>query len=233
MGVFYGVGLGPGDPELLSIKGLAVLKRAGRIYAPGNHGGQSLAGAIVRHHLPDAPLEYLEMPMTREREALETAWREGAGRILASLSRTDVAFVTLGDPLLYGSYLYLYREIRSADPAVVIRTIPGITGFSAVAARCNVYLTEGSDRLLLLTGTTDPLQFQWYCREFETLVIYKPGADGAGLCELFFASCPAGEGVLVSRCGMAGEAVTPLGPGRTLPPLDYFSIIILHTKGKP
>ena len=232
MGIFYGVGLGPGDPELLSIKGLAVLKRVGRIYTPGNRDGHSLAGEIVRYHLPDAPLEFLEMPMTHDRAVLEAAWRDGAERIRESLARIDVAFVTLGDPLLYGSYLYLYRQIHTADPTLEIQTIPGITGFSAAAARCNVYLTEGNDRLLLLTGKTDRSQFQRYCREFETLVIYKPGTEGAGLCDVFFANCPAGSGVLVSRCGMPGESVTPLQAGRILP-LDYFSIIILHTKGKP
>ncbi len=226
-GIFYGVGLGPGDPELVTVKALKILKQVDRIFAPASRDSRSLAGEIINYHLPASPIEYLEFPMIEDRIRLELAWDDAAAKVGPCLDKMDVAFVTLGDPLLYGSYLYLYQRIRDNYPLVEIVTIPGLPGFCAAAARSNFYLTKDNDRLLLLTGRTEPAEFQEYCRNHETIVVYKPRNNFQELVHSFLEICPDGSGTIIKRCGMAGEKIIDLREFNQSE-ADYFTIAIFH-----
>jgi precorrin-2/cobalt-factor-2 C20-methyltransferase len=146
------------------------------------------------------------------------------------LAMKTVAFVTLGDPLLYGSYLYLYRGIKERYPEAKIITVPGIPGLCAVAACSNFYLTAENDRLLLITGKVELFKFEEYCRSFETIVIYKPRSDFKEYIQCFYEVAPAGTGVIVERCGMAEEKITYLSREYCPAEIDYFTIAILHPK---
>lgn len=227
-GIFYGVGLGPGDPDLITVKALKILKAAGKIFAPASKEGRSLAGEIINRHIPETAVEYLDFPMTTDKERLHKAWDEAVSRIGFCLNNQSVAFAALGDPLLYGSYLYLYRGIRERFPMIRVVTVPGIPGMCAAAARSNFHLTAEGDRLLLITGQVGPGQFSEYCRSYETLVIYKPTAGLKELIGCFQRDCPAGTGVIVERCGMPAEKITFLSRDFQPEQVDYFTIVILH-----
>ena len=229
-GTLYGLGLGPGDPELLTVKALSILKKVDRVYAPMSQDGRSIAADIVKYHLPEARIEFLKFPMTDDSAKLESAWAKAVIEVGGYLDTKSVAFVTLGDPLLYGTYLYLYRGIKESFPAVNIHTVPGIPGMCAVAACSNFYLTAENDRLLLITGKVEIDKFEEYCRSFETLVIYKPRADFRMLIECFYEVAPAGTGVIVERCGMTEEKIIYLNPENCPQEIDYFTIAILHPK---
>ena len=226
----YGVGLGPGDPELVTIKAISVLQKVGAVFAPASRDGHSLAGEILANYIPEAKIEYLDFPMTTEQAELEKAWNEAAARIVAKLEESDAAFVTLGDPLLYGSYLYIYRKMQAEGNHIPIITIPGITSMSAAAAQSNFYLTEANDRLLITTGQTDLAQFENYCLSFETIVIYKPTMHLNEMLQVFYRICPCGNGVLVERCGMAGEKTTYLQAPILPEKVSYLGVVILHPR---
>jgi precorrin-2/cobalt-factor-2 C20-methyltransferase len=227
-GTFYGLGLGPGDPELLTVKALTILKQVDLVFAPLSREGRSLAADIVKYHLPQARIEYLEFPMTEDGAKLQAAWQQAVTKVGSHLANKSVAFVTLGDPLLYGTYLYLYRGIKESYPAVNISTVPGIPGMCAVAACSNFYLTAENDRLLLITGKVELDKFAEYCRNFETIVIYKPRANFRDFIQCFYMVAPAGTGIIVERCGMAEEKIISLRREYYPPVIDYFTIVILH-----
>jgi precorrin-2/cobalt-factor-2 C20-methyltransferase len=168
--------------------------------------------------------------MTEDRSKLQSAWAQAVVKVGGHLATQSVAFVTLGDPLLYGTYLYLYRGIKESFPDVNFITVPGIPGLCAVAACSNFYLTAENDRLLLLTGKVELNKFEEYCRSFETIVIYKPRADFRNLIQCFFDVAPAGTGVIVERCGMIEEKIIHLNRDYCPYEIDYFTIAILHPK---
>lgn len=229
-GTLYGVGLGPGDPELLTLKALAILRQVDLVFAPLSRDGHSIAADIVKYHLPQAQIQYLEFPMTEDKVKLQSAWLNGVAEVGKHLSNKNVAFVTLGDPLLYGTYLYLYRGIRESYPEVNIITVPGIPGMCAAAAASNFYLTAENDRLLLLTGKVEPAKFVEYCLSFETIVIYKPRANFPEYIRSFYQTAPEGIGVIIERCGMVGEQITYLSPNYYPTKVDYFTMAIFHPK---
>lgn len=229
-GTFYGVGLGPGDPELITVKALKILNTVGRIITPMSGKGQMLAGEILRYHGLEDKTEYLTFPKTDVAEELVAAWEDVAQEVKNHLKDYDIAFVTLGDPLLYGSYLYLFRLLQ-IDPTIhtKIYTVPGITGMNTVAARGNYYLTKGDDRLALVTGKISGAELESYCRSFETIVIYKPPVCPVDLLRVFYRICPSGSGILVENAGMGSERIITLKPEVYPTDIGYFTTLILHT----
>jgi len=131
-GHLYGIGVGPGDPELLTIKAAKVLGRVDLILAASStKNDDSLALDIARPHLkPDARVIRLGFPMSRNEDTLQSAWEENARLVLNELEQGhDAAFLTLGDPLLYSTFAYLLRTLRSLAPEQAVTIIPGITSF--------------------------------------------------------------------------------------------------------
>jgi len=152
MNTLYGVGVGPGDPELLTLRAAAVLGRVSTVVGPRPRAGEdSLATRIAAPHLPPhARREELVFPMTRDRAALRTAWNDAARRILTLLEDGDVAFLTLGDSSLYSTWTYLRTAVLELAPGQAVSTIPGITSFAAAAARSGRALAEGDQALLVV-----------------------------------------------------------------------------------
>ncbi|MCD7838196.1 MAG: precorrin-2 C(20)-methyltransferase, partial [Clostridiales bacterium] len=111
-GILYGVGVGPGDPELLTVKAVRLLRAADVIAAPDSGGESRTALNIVRAYIEDKPVLLCPTPMTRDRETLDRAWEDNARRICALLEQgKQVVFVTLGDPAVYSTYFYLHRRV--------------------------------------------------------------------------------------------------------------------------
>jgi precorrin-2/cobalt-factor-2 C20-methyltransferase len=136
-GCFYGIGIGPGDPELVTVKAAKILSGCDHIFVPRPETNQdSMALEIARQFIkPDAQIHPLMFPMTTDPDTLSQQWSDAALQVLAVLTQgKDVCFLTLGDALLYSTYLYLLRELKSLSSSLQIITIPGITSFSAAAA---------------------------------------------------------------------------------------------------
>jgi len=157
MNTLYGLGIGPGAPDLLTLRATDVLRRVPTVVGPRpRKGEESLAASIARPHIqPGSRLEELVFPMVRDPTVLRRAWLEAAGQILSWLEAGDVAFLTLGDASLYSTWTYLRSAIRELKPDQKVETVPGITSFSAAAARTERPLAEGDHALVVVPWACD------------------------------------------------------------------------------
>ncbi|MDP2976060.1 MAG: precorrin-2 C(20)-methyltransferase, partial [Anaerolineales bacterium] len=137
IGVFYGIGIGPGDPDLITVKAANILSQCRTVFVPKARATEeSIALTIAAKHLhPQADIRKLVFPMTTDKNKLHQSWIDNAKEVAAALeSGLDAAFLTLGDTMLYSTYIYLVRALRDVLPDARIITIAGITAFSAAAA---------------------------------------------------------------------------------------------------
>lgn len=143
----YGIGLGPGDPELMTVRGKRLLEEASAVYAPGE-----LAERLAEPYT--ATLERLEFPMTENEAALEAAWAEAAATVAPVARNETVAFVTVGDPTVYSTFTHLERAL-AAYPEVEVRTVPGVSVVTAFATAFDVEI-DGSALEIREAGTGVP-----------------------------------------------------------------------------
>jgi len=149
------VGVGPGDPELITVKAVRVIKDADIIFtAASTKNNYSLAVEIASPYIsPSARIEKLSFPMTKDVNEVETAWIHNAKQIAKSLQKgKNVVFLTLGDPTTYSTFGYILKKMDCIMPEADIETIPGITSFHAASARLNRILVEGEESLLVTSG---------------------------------------------------------------------------------
>ena len=156
-GIAYGVGVGPGDPELMTQKAIRLIRENDVIAVPGQDAKVSVAYRIAAAMVPELAQKELvpvPMPMTRDKERLRKAHVEGARLIESYLNQgKNVVYLTLGDPSIYGSFSYLQRLLL-AD-GYTVETVPGVPSFSAAAARLNLPLVEGDEPLHVAPGAHD------------------------------------------------------------------------------
>ncbi|MCJ7617836.1 MAG: precorrin-2 C(20)-methyltransferase [Desulfobacterales bacterium] len=154
-GTLYGIGVGPGDPELITIKASKILNKVDVVFAAAStKNSYSLAVSIAGPHIPETTLvKKLSFPMTINKKETERAWKDNARTIIKELELgKDVAFLSLGDCMTYSTYGYILKHIRKTASHVNIKTIPGITSYQAAASCLNVPLVEGEESLLIVSG---------------------------------------------------------------------------------
>ena len=147
-GTLYGVGVGPGDPELITLKAVKVLNHVKVIFAASSSKNEySLALENAKSHmLNGAEVVRLSFPMTRDQEILEKAWEENATRILDFVQQgKDVAFITIGDPLTYSTFGYVMETIQEMAPEVPVCVIPGVTSYQAATAAAGHFGVNRND----------------------------------------------------------------------------------------
>ncbi len=176
------VGLGPGDPELVTVKGLRAIEAADVIFVPRSRDGDiSLALRIARPWLAPARqrIVELELPMTRDPDLLAPAWRAATDRIAGELQTVARgAYLLLGDPLLYGTFVYLWGELAAHYPQIAVAIIPGITSFAAAAARAGIPLGTTSERVSIVPASyeTDAGQLRRLLNDADTVILMKVGS---------------------------------------------------------
>ncbi|GIM28187.1 precorrin-2 C(20)-methyltransferase [Clostridium polyendosporum] len=147
---FYGVGIGPGDKELITLKGYNTLRNSDYIFIPKSK-GESLAGSIVSDYIEGKNIIEIEFPMG---ESNSDRYAEAAVLINETIKEGQIgAFITLGDPMTYSTYIYLMIELFKFD--IKVETIPGITSFNAAAACLNEPITLKGDNFYLCDGQID------------------------------------------------------------------------------
>jgi precorrin-2/cobalt-factor-2 C20-methyltransferase len=228
----YAVGVGPGDPELLTRKAERILRRVDVVCAPtGAAEAASYALSIVEPFLDRARQEVLvrTFPMSRDEAELQPFWEAAAAEVAERVrAGQEVAFVTIGDPLLYSTFLYLWRIFRERYPEIPVEIVPGITSLGAAAAAAGVPLGIASDRIAVLPATYEAEELRRTLLGFDTVVLMKVSRVFdqiyAVLCELGLDR----SSVFVRRVGSAEEeVVTDLASlvGRKL---DYLSLLIVR-----
>lgn len=232
-GTLYGIGVGPGDPDLITVKAVETLKRVSVIFAAcstKNH--YSLSQNIIRKHVQNAAVEKVGFPMTRDRNALHDAWDAAAGRVLEVLrSGRDAGFVTLGDPLTYSTFCYLLRTIKQMAPEVRVVTIPGITSYQAAAAAANTPLTEGEESFHLISGAMGGDTLRKIIETSDNVVMLKTYRHFDNICETLDQLGLLDRAVCVSRCGLDGETVVQDLRSLKGKDMPYLSLIIIKRKG--
>jgi precorrin-2/cobalt-factor-2 C20-methyltransferase len=233
LGTLFGVGVGPGAPDLLTIRAVTILRRVPVIAAPRpDPESESLALRIAREATGEVPGQetlLLTFPMTRDPQAREAARLAAAREVGARLAAgRDVAFVTEGDPLLYSTFLDLLPAGERERPRVEI--VPGVSSITAVGAAAGVALADGDDRVAVLpAGQALPILGR-LANEFETLVLLKAGRHLSALREALGYACPSGGAWAIVEASRPSERVMPLS-GLDGPAPGYFTTVLVRTRG--
>lgn len=222
-GTLYGVGVGPGDPELLTCKAVRILRGADIIAVPDT-GGENTALGICRQYIEGKPLLFCDMPMVRDKQLLARKYDEAADEICKILdSGRDAAFITLGDPTVYSTYLYVHQRVRARGYQTEL--VPGVPSFCAAAARLGESLCEAAEPLVIVPASN---------REIDTFldlpgtkVLMKTGRAMAQVKRTLSERKVSVQSV--ENCGLPGERVF-----RSLDEIDteagYFSIVVVKEK---
>ena len=231
-GRLVGVGVGPGDPELVTIKGLKALREADEVFVPvGDTGEVGRAEATVREYLDEGRLRRLLFALSDDAEARERNWT-GAGREVSEHLREGktCAFATIGDPNVYSTFTYLARKVRETLPEVEVETVPGITAMQDLASRSGTVLLEGDERLALLPFTSGEEHLREALGSFDTVVCYKGGSRTRRVLAVAGESERLEGAVYGARLGIEGEEVVPASEmaGRDG---TYLSTVIFTEKG--
>ena len=233
MGTFYGIGVGPGDPELITMKAIRILQRVDVVYAAAStKNSHSLAVSIAKPHIPEAtPIQRLSFPMTTDRAVTQLAWEENADTIYKSLSKgDDVAFLTLGDPMTYSTYGYVLRYMNRIDAKLPVVTVPGITSYQAAAARLNVPLVEGEESLLVVSGAMGGDRLRQQTVKPENVVFLKAYRNVEDITRAIGEADVDYRIMGVSKCGQTDEKIMfDLEELETRSP-DYWTLIIAKQK---
>jgi len=233
LGTLYGIGVGPGDPELLTVKGAKLLARCRHVFVPkAGPDAESVALAIARPHLnPGAQAHELVFPMTTDPAELERKWRGAAQQVAAVLEGgEDACFITLGDPLLYSTYIYLVRALRGLLPELPIVTVPGVTSVAAAAALAEFPVGVGKRPVTIVPTADDFGTLRQALRAGGTLVLMKIGRRLAAVLDLLEEEGLIDRAVFVARAGQDGQRIeTDLRRLRgERPEAGYLSIILVQ-----
>lgn len=227
-GCLYGVGVGPGDPELLTLKAVRVLRSVDVVYAPqAQTSDDSLALGVVRNHLDLDRQEIVRAPFAM---GVDTAavWSEAAESISGQLKKSrNVAFLTLGDPMLYGSFMYVMEKVLEAEPNIPVEVVPGVSSISASAAAARMPIVSHRERLAVLPSIYGVDDLRQVLGQFDTVVLMKVNRDAVKAVEEIEQDGGLERCVFVRRATTEREMVARSMGELTPDDMDYFSMLIL------
>ncbi len=174
------VGCGPGDPDLLTVKAVKAIQNADIIMCPTSKEGKpSIAFTVISSILDktkNQEIVNLVFPMTKDKETLESTWEKNS-KILAEgvLAGKNVVYITIGDPYLYSTWIYLHREISKNYPEIKITVIPGIVSMFTFASKVGISLAEGAEKFSVIPSCYDLSQVKEIAKNSDTMVFLKDG----------------------------------------------------------
>ena len=222
----YGIGVGPGDPELLTLKAIRTLERCDIVAVPDSGSSDRAAFTVVEQYLTGKPLIECRFSMSRDENERRRQRHAVADQICELLAQgKNVGFITLGDPSIYSTYAYVHQIVMTRGFSVEI--VPGISSFSAAAASLNVSLCEGGQSLHVLPAGCDA-SIKAGLKLPGTKVIMKSGKNMKQVLQLLKQNGLADQTRVVSRCTMPGEQVLDFNEAlRQADEIGYFSVIIV------
>jgi precorrin-2/cobalt-factor-2 C20-methyltransferase len=208
-GTAWGLGVGPGDPELLTLKALRLLRAAPVVAYPAPLGGDSFARAIVAAHLPGGQKEIsIEVPMETALHPAREVYDRAAAAIGAELELgRDVAILCQGDPFFYGSFMYLFERLARGH---AVEIVPGVSSLTACAAAARLPLARRNDTLSVIPAPLDEAELGERLARADAAAVIKLGRHFAKVRRVLARLGRAGEAVYVERATLASQRVLPL-----------------------
>jgi precorrin-2/cobalt-factor-2 C20-methyltransferase len=229
-GTLYGIGVGPGDPELLTLKALRLIRAAPVIAYPAPEEGRSFARAIVATYLSPGKRELaIRIPMRAERFPAEAAFDRAAAALAGELAAgKDVAALCEGDPFFYGSFLYLFARLGARFAVTVV---PGVSSLMACAGALGAPLAARNDVLSVIPATLDEAQLVARLAAAEAAAIIKLGRHFAKARAAIEALGLQDRARYIEHASLASQRIRPLAE---IDPasVPYFSMILVHSRGE-
>ena len=207
-GIFYGIGVGPGDPELLTVKAINAIKKVDVLIAPKTEKKDgSVALSIAKPYLkPDVEVVYQVFPMVKDFAQSPEIFVENKDEILSLLrAGKNVAFLTLGDPMFFSTYIYIFRLLEHED--VKIETIPGVPAFLAISSKIGKPIAFGNDIISIIPATADIKSIKEVLKKSDSTVLMKVYKNFEEIVDTLEEHDMARQAILVSRCGMPDENI--------------------------
>ncbi len=229
-GTLYGIGLGPGDPELITLKAARLIGAAGVVAYPALPGSESLARAIAAGLIAEGTPELVvEVPMSAARAPAQAAYDTGAARIGEALAAgTDVAFLCEGDPFFYGSFMYLHARLAPHFP---VEVVPGVASVCAASARLGLPLIARNEVLSVLAAPMADAELQARIQAADAVAILKVGRHIGRVRALIERLGLSARAHYIERATMPGEQRLPLADAPD--PAPYFSMILIVKGADP
>ena len=233
-GTLFGVGVGPGDPELLTLKALRIIRAAAVICAPQSETRpDSYALGIIREYLDADNQEVLRLTFpVDDPEGAAGVWRSGADTLAQRLyGGQDVAFITEGDPMLFSTFIYMLEAMTAEHPSIPVEIIPGVSSVMAAAASSKVPLATHGQRLAVLPTVYGIDDLSEAIASYDTIVLMKVNRELLGALENLDGLGLAGKSVFVRRVSTPSEKVVSDVKQLTQEDVDYFSLLIVKRDG--
>lgn len=231
-GLLTGVGVGPGDPDLLTVRGRDVLNAADVLFVPvASRDELGHAERVVLAHVPaGTPVQRLVFSVAAGTAPRDATWETAADAVAAVVADgRSAAFATIGDPNVYSTFTHLAPRVRSRVPDVEVRTVPGITAMQDLASRSGTPLLVRDERLALVPVTAGDEHVASALADADTVVLYKAGRHLPRVRSLLEQAGRADHAVVGTRLGIEGETV-----GTDVPddPRHYLSTVVV-TRPRP
>ncbi|WP_303813836.1 precorrin-2 C(20)-methyltransferase [Selenomonas ruminantium] len=231
-GIFYGIGVGPGDPELLTVKAIKAIEQVDVLIAPKTEKKDgSVALTVAKPYLKkDVEIVYQVFPMVKGfAENSTDAWESNKQEILELLrAGKNVAFLTIGDPMFYSTYIYVFRLLE--NEGVEIQTIPGIPAFAAIGSQLGYPIVEGDDVLSIIPATASPEKVEKAMQAADNVVLMKVYKNFEDVADMLDKNEMAEQAVLVSRAGLDDEKIIYDVLAHKKDKLNYLSTILTRKK---
>lgn len=234
LGCLFGVGVGPGDPELLTLKALRIIQAAPVLCVPQSETrSDSYALGIIWEYLDMDKQEILRLPFpVDDPEGAAGVWQSGAATLSQRLYQgQDVAFVTEGDPMLFSTFSYVLDAIKADHPSLPVEIVPGVSSVMAAAASSGVPLATHGQRLAVLPTVYGIDDLAQAIASYDTIVLMKVNRELLHALDNLDNLGLAGKTVYVRRVTTPGERVVDDVTQLTEQDIDYFSLLIVKRNG--
>lgn len=233
MAKFYGIGTGPGDSALVTVKAVETIQNLDILYTPeSKKGGESLALSIVSKYIPDGlEIKSRHFPMNFNDGEKVVAWNQVAEEIVVDVKDgKNVGFVTLGDPMIYSTYVYIMERLIDD---IEVETIPGISSFSNIASNQNFPLVMDREPLIVIPCTMDEERIDYALENYSCIVLMKVYKNFKEIIQKLERFNLVDSAILVSNSSQEGEIVyTDLRDVHLEDKISYFSTILVNKDNK-
>mgnify|MGYP003394632626 FL=1 len=235
MAKLYGVGVGPGDPELLTLKAIRILQSVPVICVPrSSHDSDSFALSIIEGVVDKTRQEIIPLifPMSKDKEVTKKFWDESAIIIEGKLKAgKDVACISIGDPFFYSTFIYVFENLKERLKDLAVEIVPGVSSINASSAAAVLPLAKANERVAVLPATYEKEMLSDALKNYDTIVLMKVNRVFDDVLAVLEEMGVKDKSVFISRCGTEDERIIRDIETLKGKELDYLSMIIVRKQG--